>query len=134
MEAGCIFCAIAGGEAPATVIEEDEHTLAFMDIQPWARGHALVIPRRHALDLRTIDAQDLERVFAMAQRVAGRMKERLATEDVTLFHSSGATAGQQVMHFHLHVVPAALPQEFAREQPSPATQELEATAERLRGT
>ena len=51
----CIFCKIVAGELPATIVDEDEHTVSFMDINPATRGHALVIPRRHAPDLLSID-------------------------------------------------------------------------------
>ena len=47
----CIFCKIVAGELPSERVDEDEHTVAFMDINPWTRGHALVIPRNHSKDL-----------------------------------------------------------------------------------
>lgn len=101
----CIFCAIVAGEIPATRIDEDEHTLAFMDIAPAARGHALVIPKRHAADLLEIDPEDLARTAQTAQRVAGRMKERLPADGVNLLNACGAAAWQTVFHFHIHVIP-----------------------------
>jgi len=103
---GCIFCAIAAGEAPATIIDQDQDTIAFMDINPWRRGHALVVPRRHYENLLDIDPEDLTKTFATAQRVAARMKDGLGAERVVLWNSCGAAAGQVVMHFHVHVVPA----------------------------
>jgi histidine triad (HIT) family protein len=101
----CIFCRIVAGELPATVIDEDERTLAFMDIQPATRGHALVIPRRHARDLREIEAEDLAACALMAQAIAGRAFTRLGAAGVNLLNSCGAPAWQTVFHFHIHVIP-----------------------------
>ncbi len=103
--AGCIFCAIAAGNAPATVIDEDADTVTFMYINPWQRGHALVVPRRHFENLLEIEAGQLANTYAAAQRVAARMTERLGANGVVLFNSCGEAAGQVVMHFHLHVIP-----------------------------
>lgn len=101
----CIFCKIVGGELPATIVAEDERTIAFMDIQPASRGHVLVIPRVHARDVHDIDAADLAAVALMAQGVAAKLRERLGAEGVNLLNSSGATAWQTVFHFHMHVIP-----------------------------
>jgi histidine triad (HIT) family protein len=102
----CIFCSIAAGEAPATIIHQDPDTIAFMDINPWRRGHAVVVPRRHYENLLDIDPGDLTKTFATAQRVAARIKDGLGAERAVLWNSCGAAAGQVVMHFHIHVVPA----------------------------
>ena len=101
----CLFCKIVRGEIPATVIAEDERTIAFMDISPATRGHALVIPRAHVRDLHAIDLADLQAVAATAQRVAARAVERLGADGVNLLNSNGAAAWQSVFHFHVHVIP-----------------------------
>jgi histidine triad (HIT) family protein len=101
----CIFCKIVAGELPATKVDEDERTVAFMDISPATRGHALVIPREHARDLLEIDPEQLAAVARMAQKVAGRAKERLGADGVNLLNSCGAAAWQTVFHFHVHVIP-----------------------------
>jgi histidine triad (HIT) family protein len=104
--ADCIFCAIAAGEAPATIVDQDADTVAFMDINPWRPGHALVVPRRHYENLLDIDPQDLAKTFEAARRLAQRMTDRLGTERIVIWNSCGSAAGQVVMHFHLHVIPA----------------------------
>jgi histidine triad (HIT) family protein len=104
-EEDCIFCRIVAGEIPAQIIAEDERTVAFMDISPATRGHALVVPRRHARDLLEIDPADLEAVAVAAQRVAKRMPERLGADGVNLLNSCGRAAWQTVFHFHVHVIP-----------------------------
>jgi histidine triad (HIT) family protein len=101
----CLFCKIVTGELPATVVAEDEHTMSFMDINPATRGHALVVPRRHASDLLSIDAEELQAVTVAAQRLAARMPERLGAAGVNVINSCGAAAWQTVFHFHLHVIP-----------------------------
>ena len=101
----CIFCKIVAGELPATIISEDELTVSFMDIAPATRGHALVIPRKHATDLLSVGSEDLQAVALAAQRLAVRAKQRLAADGVNLLNSCGAAAWQTVFHFHVHVIP-----------------------------
>ncbi len=103
--ADCVFCKIVAGELPATVVDEDERTLAFMDIAPATRGHALVIPRAHHTDLLAVPAADLGAVALAAQRLASRVKERLGADGVNLLNACGAAAWQTVFHFHVHVIP-----------------------------
>jgi histidine triad (HIT) family protein len=101
----CAFCKIVAGELPATVVDEDERTLAFMDIAPATRGHALVIPREHHEDLLTVPGEELTAVSLSAQRLARRMKQRLGADGVNLLNSCGRAAWQTVFHFHVHVIP-----------------------------
>jgi histidine triad (HIT) family protein len=101
----CIFCKIVAGELPATIVDEDERTIAFMDISPATRGHALVIPRAHAADILSVESEDLLAVALASQRLAGRAKERLHADGVNLLNSCGAAAWQTVFHFHVHVIP-----------------------------
>ncbi|HWY17982.1 MAG TPA: HIT family protein [Solirubrobacteraceae bacterium] len=105
IDPNCIFCKILAGELPATIVDEDERTIAFMDINPATRGHALVIPRAHSADLLSVDPEDLTAVALASQRLAGRMRERLAPDGVNLVNSCGAVAWQTVFHFHVHVIP-----------------------------
>jgi histidine triad (HIT) family protein len=101
----CIFCKILAGEIPAIIVDQDERTIAFMDIAPATRGHALVIPRAHTADLLSVGPEDLRAVAVAAQRLAARAKERLKADGVNLLNSCGAAAWQTVFHFHVHVVP-----------------------------
>lgn len=101
----CIFCRIVAGELFSQRIEEDERTLAFMDLNPATRGHALVVPRRHAVNLLEIEPGDLAAVAQTAQRVAQRMVPALAADGVNLINSCGPDAWQTVFHFHIHVIP-----------------------------
>jgi histidine triad (HIT) family protein len=101
----CIFCAIALGEGPAQVVDSDDQTVAFMDINPATRGHALVIPRSHTENLFDIDQEDLLATVRAAQRLAERMREILEPDGINVLNSAGRAAWQSVFHFHLHVIP-----------------------------
>jgi histidine triad (HIT) family protein len=101
----CIFCAIVAGEAPAQIVDSDEQTIAFMDIAPATRGHALVIPRRHSADLMEISSEDLAHTVAAAQRLAEGMRESLSPDGFNVINACGRAAWQTVFHFHLHVIP-----------------------------
>jgi len=101
----CLFCRILTGELPAQRVDEDDRTVAFMDISPATRGHALVVPRQHAADLLAITPDDLARCARAAQRLARRVPESLGADGVNLLNSCGAAAWQTVSHFHIHVIP-----------------------------
>jgi histidine triad (HIT) family protein len=105
VDSDCIFCKIVAGEIPASIVDEDERTIAFMDIAPATRGHALVIPRAHSSDLLSVEPEDLSAVALAAQRLAERAKERLGAEGINLLNSCGVAAWQTVFHFHVHVIP-----------------------------
>ena len=101
----CIFCKILAGELPSERIDEDEHTIAFMDINPWTRGHALVIPKNHSKNLYEVADEDLEHAATAAKRLATRMRDKLGAEGVNLLNCCEPAAWQTVFHFHLHVIP-----------------------------
>jgi histidine triad (HIT) family protein len=101
----CIFCKIVAGDLPAEVVDQDDDTVSFMDINPWTRGHALVIPRNHSRNLLEISDEDLAHVGAAAKRLATRMRERLGCDGINLLNSSESAAWQTVFHFHVHVIP-----------------------------
>lgn len=102
----CVFCAIVSGEAPASLVHRDEHTVAFLDIAPATRGHLLVVPRRHAARLADLDPEDGARMFRVAQRIAVALRGApLDATGVNLFLADGEVAGQEVLHAHLHVLP-----------------------------
>ena len=101
----CLFCKIVAGEIPGTKIDEDERTVAFMDINPATRGHLLVVPREHSKNLLEIGEDDLDAVMRSAQRMAQRVTERLGADGVNLLNSCGSAGWQTVFHFHVHVIP-----------------------------
>jgi histidine triad (HIT) family protein len=101
----CIFCKIVAGEIPSHKIDEDDKTLAFMDINPWTKGHALVIPKEHSRNIYDADPEDLAAAHKTAQRVAQRMRERLNCDGINTLQSSEPVAMQTVFHTHVHVIP-----------------------------
>ena len=131
----CIFCRLIGGELPSTVVDEDERTVAIMDINPATRGHALVITREHVPDLLEIEAEDLSAVAQAAKRLAIRASDRLGADGVNLINSCGSAAWQTVFHFHMHVIPRYSDDPLKLPWvPSPGDpQEIAAAAELLRG-
>ena len=103
-EPSCLFCRIVAGEVPSRQIYADEHAVAFLDIGPWHRGHSLVVPRRHVPDLVT-GAPALPEIAPAIDAVARLLVRTLAADGVNLLSSTGAVAGQEVFHLHVHVVP-----------------------------
>jgi histidine triad (HIT) family protein len=101
----CLFCGIVAGEVPAQVVDSDEHTVAFMDINPATRGHALVVPREHTADLMEVTDEDLERTMLAARRLARRMDQTLSPDGFNIINSCRPAAWQTVFHFHVHVIP-----------------------------
>lgn len=104
-DADCLFCRIIAGELPVAMVDEDERTLAFMDINPATRGHALVVPRRHGTDLYDTDPEDVAATALAAQRLAVRMRDRLGAAGVNVLNACRPAAWQSVFHYHLHVIP-----------------------------
>jgi histidine triad (HIT) family protein len=101
----CIFCKIVAGEIPSHKIDEDDKTLAFMDINPWTRGHALVIPKEHSRNIYDADPADVAAMHLTAQRLARRMRDRLRAEGINVLQSNEPVAMQTVFHTHVHVIP-----------------------------
>ena len=101
----CIFCNIVSGQAPAEVVYEDEATLAFMDINPWIRGHLLVIPKRHARNLFDLPEEDGAAVMQAAIRIAPLLQRAVNAAAMNLWQANERIAGQTVFHFHLHLLP-----------------------------
>ena len=136
MAGDCIFCAIVAGTAPARVVQEDDRTLAFLDIAPITRGHTLVIPRRHCRDLIDVRTEDMVSVALMARDVSRRAMAALGADGINLLQASGEAALQTVFHFHVHVLPryrndrVHMPENFVRrDMGDPA--ELDAVAKQL---
>jgi histidine triad (HIT) family protein len=101
----CIFCKVLAGEIPSERVYEDDHTIAVMDINPWTRGHAVVIPRKHAENLFEIEDSELEHVAVAAKRLATKMRDTLGCDGVNLLQSNGRAAWQTIFHLHVHVIP-----------------------------
>lgn len=101
----CIFCRIAAGEIPATVIFEDEGCLAFMDIGPIAEGHLLLIPRKHYATLDEMPAAEAAEMLRHLPGLVAAVRSAAAAEGVNVLQNNGAAARQEVPHVHFHIIP-----------------------------
>ncbi len=102
----CVFCEIVAGNAPAIGVYEDDEYLGFLDIRPFTRGHTLVIPKAHTVDLTDTPAQTLAGMLAIGQRIARATRASgLAATGTNVAINDGRSASQSVFHIHLHVVP-----------------------------
>jgi len=108
----CIFCKIVAGTIPCFKLYEDEHSLAFMDINPGNEGHALAIPKAHHPDVYSMPPALLGAVAQTAQRVAAAVQRALAPDGLNLVQANGRGAEQSVFHFHLHVLPRRIGDEL----------------------
>src|SRR5262245_9681667 len=100
-----IFSRIVSGEIPAVKIHEDEQTLAFMDISPASRGHALVISKEEYPDLYTIPPATLAALSSTVQRVALALRAVPHPDGMNIIQNNGAAAGQTIFHYHVHLIP-----------------------------
>ena len=92
MKNDCVFCAIAAGEIPCFKVYEDDFALAYLDINPFAKGHTLVIPKAHAADIMEIGEADLSELVVRVKRIAAHLKDALGClddDDVTFCYSPG---------------------------------------------
>ena len=104
MSDDCLFCAIIAGAIPSRQVYADDSAIAFLDIQPWHRGHALVVPRRHVASI--IDDPTIwGDVRTVVEQVVPLLVDRLGAAGLNLLVNAGEVSGQEVMHFHVHLVP-----------------------------
>lgn len=101
----CIFCQIVAGEIPCFKLQEDEHTLAFMDINPASPGHALAIAKAHWENIHEIPSDLAGACIAAARRIAGAVEAALSPTGINLIQANGPGAAQSVRHFHIHIMP-----------------------------
>ena len=101
----CIFCGIVAGTIPSRKVLETDSCFAFLDIFPANRGHTLVIPKRHVLDIHGADADTYADVAATAKKVADILQSKLNSEGTTIFQMSREAGWQTVFHLHMHVIP-----------------------------
>jgi len=105
MRPDCVFCKLVAGQIPASVVFEDEATLAFMDLGQVNPGHVLVASKAHAANLYELDDAQAAAVFRATARVARAVRTAFDPPGLSIYQANGAPAGQTVFHFHLHVLP-----------------------------
>lgn len=106
MDPNTLFSDIIAGTEPASMVYEDDDVVAFMDIRPWTPGHLLVVPKVPARSLAELDPEVGGKLFQVGQRLAAALRDsEVACDGVNLFLADGITAGQEIFHVHLHVIP-----------------------------
>ena len=128
----CIFCKIAAGEIPSFKVYEDGDVLAYLDINPFAKGHTLVIPKAHSSGLVDTDNDRLAMVMAAVRKVASHLKTALPCDGFNILQNNGAAAGQTVNHLHFHIIPRYNGEELKFEPHPGDMAELDDLARRLR--
>ena len=99
----CLFCKIVNGDIPSKKIYEDEHTLAFLDINPDCDGHTLIIPKKHFTNLDDIDTETLKNINIASKIVKKRLEEKLGCNGISLLQNNGDI--QEIKHYHVHLKP-----------------------------
>jgi histidine triad (HIT) family protein len=132
----CIFCRIIGGEEMVSVVYEDDRAIAFLDIQPVSAGHTLVVSKEHHATIFDLPDDLLVHCVTVAKRLAAGLKRATGAAAINLFSANGAAGGQDVPHFHLHLIPIQEGQPFAlqlplEDAPIPMRSELDITAARV---
>ena len=101
----CIFCEIVNRKSPASVVLDDERTLAFIDLRQANPGHVLVVPKMHINDVRDLDADTGSALMQSVSRVTRAVGQAFPNNGISLWHSIGEAAFQEVPHLHIHVHP-----------------------------
>ena len=133
----CIFCKIVAGEIPSFKLYEDELLIAILDRFPNTPGHLLIIPKRHVENIYGLNEAEAAAIMPLAQKMADKINAELNPAGLNLLQNNGEAAGQEVFHFHLHLIPRygrrgaedGLP---PRTPTDPTLEELAQMAERLR--
>lgn len=101
----CIFCKIAAGEIPSSTVYEDDYFKAILDLSPATKGHTIIIPKKHMKDITELEEEYASRILAVAAKIGMAMKNGLGCTGFNVVQNNGESAGQTVMHYHMHVIP-----------------------------
>jgi histidine triad (HIT) family protein len=101
----CIFCKIVAGEIPCSKVYEDELFIAFLDIRPVHKGHLLIVPKKHFVNVFDAPDAEAEAIYKVARELSKAVMEAAGCDGVNLVQNNNAAAGQEVFHAHLHVIP-----------------------------
>ena len=105
MNESCLFCEIAARRIAASVVYEDDNVMAFLDVNPLALGHVLLITKAHCETLFDVPENIFYDLFSAAQKIAVAQTKVLGAEGVNWLQNSGKAAGQEIFHFHIHLIP-----------------------------
>ena len=105
MKDDCIFCKLANGIIPTNSIYEDDDFKVILDLGPATKGHALILPKEHSDDIYDLPEETAARVMVLAKKLAIKMTDKLKCDGFNIVQNNKETAGQTVMHYHLHLIP-----------------------------
>ncbi len=117
----CVFCRIIGGMETVSIVYEDDRVVAFMDIQPVTPGHTLVVSKDHYATLFDLPDDLAAHCMAVARRLAPGIKKAAGAEALNVFSANGKAGGQDVLHFHMHLIPVRQKTDFPLNLPLPDT-------------
>jgi histidine triad (HIT) family protein len=123
----CVFCGIVNGTQPASVVCEDDLTMAVVDLRQFHVGHTLIIPRQHLRDVRELDQATGAALMATVARITRAVAAAFPNQGLSLWHSIGEAAFQEVPHLHIHVHPRMLGDRLLQVYPSAPALPDEAT-------
>lgn len=119
VDESCVFCRIIGGEEMVSLVYEDERAIAFLDIQPASRGHTLVVPKDHHETLFDLPDDLSSHCIEVARRIAPGILAATGAHALNLFSPNGHVGGQDVPHFHWHLIPVSVREDFILQLPPP---------------
>ena len=132
MKNDCIFCGIAEGEIPSFKVYEDEQVLAYLDINPFTKGHTLVIPKEHYKGLLDADDKVLADLIVKVKKIAAHVALSIGCDGFNILQNNGDAAGQTVRHVHFHIIPRWNGDPLTFENKKGDMDELVALAEKIR--
>jgi histidine triad (HIT) family protein len=136
VDGSCVFCRIIGGEEMVSLVYEDDSTLAFLDIQPMSKGHTLIVTKDHHETLFDLPDDLAVHCIEVARRIGPGIQRAMGAQALNIFSANGSAGGQDVPHFHLHLIPVCEGEPFALQLPLadsaiPSRSELDMTAARV---
>ena len=132
MKNDCVFCGIVEGEVPSFKVYEDDQVLAYLDINPFSKGHTLVIPKEHSKGLLDTGDQVLSDLIAKVKKIAAHIAFALGCDGFNILQNNGDAAGQTVRHVHFHIIPRWNGDPLTFENKKGDMDELAALAEKIR--
>lgn len=105
MAENCLFCKIIRGEIPSTKVYEDNHSFAFLDINPINPGHTLLVPKKHSENLYETSDETLRELAPVIKRLAVAVKKAVSADGINIGMNNDPAAGQLIFHAHIHIIP-----------------------------
>jgi histidine triad (HIT) family protein len=126
---GCLFCKFVKKEIEPAIVYEDEHVIAFLDINPAGilEGHTLVLPKKHAKDIFEVEEKELCEIIKAVKKISAAVKEISGAEGINIIQNNGKAAGQAMEHIHFHIIPRRMGDGIRLDENRRALKPLEAT-------